>query len=322
MKKLFKNSSISILILLPLMVFTVGAQDLNRSETVDAQKILSSEPEKPFGVPVVEWIKSNGKREPKIGDLVVKQFKNAGRGGKDWILFGKGSNGGEGNNQLWLFDSPSRAIVNFTEKGTAVAFIMSGDHNDGFARFIVDGKSLVIADLFRLGNKTLVVSGLPFSYHTIQVVHFGKKNRGSSDDHVAIYGGAVLVSSELGLHVTDSSEAKTSNIAGEKANIGGRWKAVGFKRNRWFFKHSPNGVKAFYSSRYEIGRAEGMFENNKLTLRYGNSYQDHKKYLTAQGSVSGGTIECQIAPVSSKLVCLDLSGKINRGVEFILVRRK
>jgi len=320
MKKLFENSVIFLLLL--LTVFSARAQNLTPTIADDSQNTLVSTPGRSIKPPDIEWFKGTGRIQPKIGNFVTRQFKNAGRGGKDWTIFGRGSNGGEGSNQLWLFDSPSRAIVNFTEKSTAIAFMMRGDHNDGFARFIVDGKSVGIFDLFQLGNKTLVVSGLPFGYHTIQVVHFGKQNDRSSDDNVALYGGAALVSSDLGLKESNSGETKIANLDEAKAALNGKWKAIGFKRNRWFFKLSSSEIVAFYSSRYEIGRAEGKFENNKLTLRYVNAYQNDKKYLTAQGAVSSGKIKCQIIPDSVKLVCRDLGGKINQGLDFVLVRSK
>lgn len=118
----------------------------------------------------VSWLDGSGDSLAEIGGLAVKQFKNAGTGGVDWTVIGRGGDGGNGRSQLWLLNAPNTAKLTFMVKSSAVGFMMSGDDNDGYARFVVDGRTVGTFDLYNLGEKTLVVSHLPYSYHTIEVV--------------------------------------------------------------------------------------------------------------------------------------------------------
>jgi hypothetical protein len=54
--------------------------------------------------------------------------------------------------------------------------MMTGDFNDGYADFLVDGINVGRFDLFNLGNQSLIVSDLTEGIHTIAVSQVGQKN--------------------------------------------------------------------------------------------------------------------------------------------------
>jgi len=141
----------------------------------------------------LQWVPESGDYLTTVGGYSILEYKNARTGGYDWTVTGSGADGGNGSSQLWLFDPPNTASVTFSVASHAISFMMAGDYNDGYAKFVVDGIDVGTFDLYNLGNQSLLVLGLPYGIHTIEVVQVGAKNPNSSDDHVAIYGGAAIV---------------------------------------------------------------------------------------------------------------------------------
>jgi len=267
----------------------------------------------------VYWLQGAHDDVSKVGDFYVKQYKNAGTGGMDWTIFGTGAQGGDGVGQLWLFDSPNRAIVTFSEKSSAVAFLMSGDHNDGYAEFIVDGKSSGVFDLYELGKKTLVVSGLPFDYHTIQVVHLAKEHPKADGDHVAILGGAALTNREPDSPENAKIETQVSFEKDKVYFTEKNWSEFKHGKNKWLIKREGEKVIALYNSPNEIGRAEGKLNKGALVLKYSNAYQDQKKYPSKKDFQDSGTLNCNL--VAKDFICRSKKGRMNFGLEFLLERQ-
>lgn len=151
----------------------------------------------------IEWLplvttERNGNPLSIQGNPVL-EYKNAGRGGIDWVVTGDGPTGGRGIRELWLFDDSaagipgtSQATTTFSVISNAVGFVMAGDHNDGFAQFFVDGIDVGTFDMYRGGNRILAVTGLDFMAHTLKIVQLGEHNPNSTKGDVAIFGGAAF----------------------------------------------------------------------------------------------------------------------------------
>lgn len=151
----------------------------------------------------IEWLplvttERNGNPLSIQGNPVL-EYKNAGRGGIDWVVTGDGPTGGRGIRELWLFDDSaagipgtSQATTTFSVISNAVGFVMAGDHNDGFAQFFVDGIDVGTFDMYRGGNRILAVTGLDYMAHTLKIVQLGEHNPNSTKGDVAIFGGAAF----------------------------------------------------------------------------------------------------------------------------------
>lgn len=129
----------------------------------------------------------------------VLEYRNAGKGGIDWVVTGDGPTGGRGIRELWLFDDSaagipgtSQAATSFSVASNSVGFVMAGDHNDGFAQFFVDNIDVGTYDMYRGGNRILVVNGLDSSAHSLKIVQLGLHNPHSTKGDVAIFGGAAF----------------------------------------------------------------------------------------------------------------------------------
>jgi hypothetical protein len=57
---------------------------------------------------------------------------------------------------------------------------MAGDHNDGFAQFFVDGIDVGTYDMYRGGNRILVVTELDAAVHSLKIVQLGLHNPAST----------------------------------------------------------------------------------------------------------------------------------------------
>lgn len=151
----------------------------------------------------IKWIplvtaEKNGNPVNVEGHAVL-EYRNAGKGGIDWVVTGDGPTGGQGIKQLWLFDNSavgipgtSQATTLFSVASNSVGFVMTGDHNDGFARFFVDNIDVGAYDMYRGGNRILVVNGLDPIAHTLKIVQLGLHNPHSTKGDVAIFGGAAF----------------------------------------------------------------------------------------------------------------------------------
>ncbi|MDO8895349.1 PEP-CTERM sorting domain-containing protein [Nitrosomonas sp.] len=135
----------------------------------------------------------------EINGNSVIEFRNAGRGGIDWNVSGIGPRGGLGERELWLFDNSAAGIPGTSEATTvfsvisnSVGFIMAGDHNDGFAQFFVDNIDVGTYDMYRTGNRILVVTELDSVAHSLRIVQLGRHNPNSTKGDVAIFGGAAF----------------------------------------------------------------------------------------------------------------------------------
>jgi len=69
---------------------------------------------------------------------------------------------------------------------------MAGDHNDGFAQFFVDNIDVGTHDMYRTGNRILVVTELDSIAHSLRIVQLGQHNPNSTKGDVAIFGGAAF----------------------------------------------------------------------------------------------------------------------------------
>lgn len=151
----------------------------------------------------VEWIplttaERNGNPLSIHGNPVI-EYRNAGKGGIDWTVTGDGPTGGRGIRELWLFDDSaagipgtSQAATSFSVVSNSVGFVMAGDHNDGFAQFFVDGMDVGTYDMYRGGNRILVVTELDSAVHSLRIVQLGLHNPNSTKGDVAIFGGAAF----------------------------------------------------------------------------------------------------------------------------------
>lgn len=134
-----------------------------------------------------------------ISGSTIIEYKNAGVGGIDWNATGIGPRGGLGVQELWLFDDSaggipgtSEATTTFKEISNSVSFIMTGDHNDGFAQFFVDNIDVGTFDLYQTGNRNLIVTGLDSIAHSLRILQLGEHNLHSRKGDVAILGGAAF----------------------------------------------------------------------------------------------------------------------------------
>ncbi|TXI29042.1 MAG: PEP-CTERM sorting domain-containing protein [Nitrosomonas oligotropha] len=151
----------------------------------------------------VEWIplsaaERNGNPLNIHGNPVI-EYRNAGKGGIDWTVTGDGPTGGRGIRELWLFDDSaagipgtSQATTSFSIVSNSVGFVMAGDHNDGFAQFFVDGIDVGTYDMYRGGNRILVITELDAAVHSLKIVQLGLHNPASTKGDVAIFGGAAF----------------------------------------------------------------------------------------------------------------------------------
>jgi len=140
----------------------------------------------------------------------VLDFKNAGKNGIDWTIAGVGPTGGYGHQELWLLDDSkggipgtSKAFTNFTMVSNSVAFILKGDHNDGYAQFFVDDKEIGIFDMFQRGRAILAVTGLELIMHSIKVVQLGYHNPATYKADIAIMGGAAFDVARITSEITE-----------------------------------------------------------------------------------------------------------------------
>jgi len=135
----------------------------------------------------------------EINGNPVIEYRNAGRGGIDWEVSGIGPTGGWFRQQLWLLDDSaagipgtSEATTSFSVISNSVGFVMAGDHNDGFAQFFVDNIDVGTHDMYRTGNRILVVTELDSIAHSLRIVQLGQHNPNSTKGDVAIFGGAAF----------------------------------------------------------------------------------------------------------------------------------
>lgn len=129
----------------------------------------------------------------------IIEYKNTGLGGIDWDAAGIGPRGGLGVQELWLLDDSagnipgtSEATTTFKKISNSVSFIMTGDHNDGFAQFFVDNIDVGTFDLYQTGNRNLIVTELDSIAHSLRIVQLGEHNLHSRKGDVAILGGAAF----------------------------------------------------------------------------------------------------------------------------------
>ena len=168
-------------------------------------------------MPTLQWVNESGDGLTTVGGYTIAEYNDASNTGEttvsaftagDWTV--TGNEYAHGGSQLWLLDGVSTAETTFSVASTGVSFMMTGDHNDGFADFIVDGVTVLANfNLLNLGDMSLVVTGLANTTHTIAVRHldiFGttpsqicldriamqQQPDFACPDHVAIWGGAAL----------------------------------------------------------------------------------------------------------------------------------
>lgn len=110
-----------------------------------------------------------------------------------------GSDGSINNSVLWSYTPGGTASTSFDVMSSAVAFMFQSDSNDGNVNVFVDGEAVLLnKDLRTLPYQmpggqimfgTLVVSGLPYGYHTIMIENI---DPGDTNNDVHIFGGAAL----------------------------------------------------------------------------------------------------------------------------------
>ena len=143
--------------------------------------------------PETRWVRGSSDTLTTIAGYAVVGYRDAGTGGMDWTLHGGGTHGGWEHHQLWMTDAPLSARTTLPVASEAVAFMMDGDRNDGFATFLVDGQEVGTFDMYQRSLQTLVVEGLPLRRHTLEVRMEGTKRRRARADHLAMYGGSALI---------------------------------------------------------------------------------------------------------------------------------
>ena len=134
-----------------------------------------------------------GEPVESVAGYRVTDYRDAGEGGGDWTLSGDGDASGMGTRLLFLLSAPLAATTQLDAPSEAVAFMMDGDGNEGFATFLVDGVEVGTFDMYGRAKQTLVVTGLPLAPHALEVRATGRQRRGSRGAHVSMYGGAALV---------------------------------------------------------------------------------------------------------------------------------
>lgn len=143
--------------------------------------------------PEVRWVPGSGDHLREVAGYRVESYRDAGLGGLDWTVTGDGPSAGWEHHQLWLYDAPLEATTDLAVASDAVAFMMDGDRNDGWATFLVDGQEVGSFDMYGRRNQTLVVEGLSLRRHTLTVRVDGIKRPRARAAHVALYGGSALV---------------------------------------------------------------------------------------------------------------------------------
>ena len=119
--------------------------------------------------PEVRWVPGSGDHLREVAGYRVESYRDAGLGGLDWTVTGDGPSAGWEHHQLWLYDAPLEATTDLAVASDAVAFMMDGDRNDGWATFLVDGQEVGSFDMYGRRNQTLVVEGLSLRRHTLTV---------------------------------------------------------------------------------------------------------------------------------------------------------
>lgn len=142
----------------------------------------------------IQWVPESDDTLTTVGGYDILEYQDAGPGGLDWTISGGGSHTGTWGppSMIWLIDTPNTASATFGMESTAISFMMHGNGNDGYAQFLVDGVDVGTYDMYMLGFQSLIVTGLSYGFHTIDVVQTGNKNPLSFGNHVHILGGAAL----------------------------------------------------------------------------------------------------------------------------------
>jgi hypothetical protein len=147
------------------------------------------------------WVPGISSEPPTaIGGCSVLEYANAGNpydgsAGNQWAVSAYENIWGDGAWSMWMmnWDPNTYASATLSTPSTDVAFAMEGDSNDGIAAFYVDGEFITSQDLYQLGEKSLIVSGLAGTTgHTLMVVQTGQQDLFSAGNHVHILGGAAL----------------------------------------------------------------------------------------------------------------------------------
>ena len=147
----------------------------------------------PPRTPEARWATPGGEPVEEVAGYRVVDYRDAGEGGGDWALVGQGRAGGNGTRHLFMVEGPLAARVALSVPSEAVAFMMDGDSNEGFATFLVDGQEVGTWDMYNRSMQTLVVTDLPMRPHTLEVRMTGRKRPTSRGVHVSLYGGSALV---------------------------------------------------------------------------------------------------------------------------------
>ena len=143
--------------------------------------------------PEARWARPGGEPVEAVAGYRVLDYRDAGEGGGDWTVLGRGETGANGTRHLFLLEAPLAARVQLSVPSDAVAFMMDGDGNEGFATFLVDGVEVGTWDMYGRSMQTLVVTGLEHRPHTLEVRVTGRKRSASHGVHVSLYGGSALV---------------------------------------------------------------------------------------------------------------------------------
>ena len=144
-------------------------------------------------LPETRWVRGSSDTLTVLAGYQVVGYRDAGTGGMDWTLHGDGWAGGWDHHQLWMVKAPMSARTTLPVASEAVAFMMDGDRNDGFATFLVDGQVIGTFDMYQRSLQSLIVEGLPMRRHTLEVRMEGTKRRYARADHIAMYGGSALI---------------------------------------------------------------------------------------------------------------------------------
>lgn len=148
-----------------------------------------------------QWIPGAQDNPVSVSGYNVIEYMNAGSpsgGNNQWHLSNPGSDSGNGLEMLWLMGSAGNfADVDLTKQSTAVAFMMHGNGNDGYADFYVDSTYICTRDMYISGYNTLIVYDLSLLAHELKVVQNGSKNPLSSANHLHVLGGGALESQSV-----------------------------------------------------------------------------------------------------------------------------
>lgn len=151
------------------------------------------------------WL--NQSKDYSAGDVIggweVLEYKDAVTNNYNGVWTISGVVGGDtrpnGASIMWFYYGNSSAQVTFSQKSTAVAFMVESDANDKFVNFYVDGVSVLSNyNMMTLPGQinfpdwqvgTLIVSGLSNDYHTIKIQSVDTADR---RDDFHMYGGAAV----------------------------------------------------------------------------------------------------------------------------------